>query len=95
MRLIRRYWKMEKKKYKVSYESGATGYGWDESFDTIRQVELCITDLKSTYTANVTVFDYELGDFIFYKKALTFNFDIDFIFKNRKRDLRTKTRLIS
>jgi hypothetical protein len=82
------------KKYKVVYESGSTGYGWEESFDTIKEVEYCISDLKNTYTAYVKVYDYELNDYIFYKKALTFNYDIDLIFKNNKRDLRTSTRLV-
>lgn len=83
----------ECQKYKVSYTSGATGYGWEESFDTIQEVEFCIAELKENYTAYVYVFDYELGDFIFYKYPLTFKFDIDFIFTNNKRDLRTTTRM--
>lgn len=82
-----------RKKYSVSYVSGATGFGWDEELDTIKEVEYCIVDFKDIYTAEVTVFDRELGDFVFYKRALTHDYDTDYIFKNVKRDLRTKTRL--
>jgi len=84
---------MENKKYAVSYTSGATGYGWDKTFDTIEQVEYCIEELVHEKTAEVTVFDRAFGDFIFWKDVLTYDFYIDFIFKNRDRDLRTKTRM--
>lgn len=83
----------KRKKYKVNYTSGATSYGWDESCDTIKQVIRLIKDLKNEYTAEVLVYDYELGEFIFWKDSLTYKFYKDYIFTNKKRDLRTKNRL--
>lgn len=82
------------KKYSVSYTSGATGYGWEEDCDTIDQAIALVGDKKDNYTAQVSVYDRQLHDFIFYKFCLTYNFDTDMIFKNRKRDLRTTTRLL-
>lgn len=82
------------KKYSVNYTSGATGYGWQEDLDTITEVEYCIQEYKDIYTAQVSVFDRELGDYVFCKNALAHEYNTDFIFTNRNRDLRTSTRLV-
>ena len=79
------------KKYSVSYASGATGFGWETEFDTIKEVEECIDDIWRVYSAMVTVYDYELHDFILYKRCLQHKPDKDML-HTWKRDLRTKTR---
>lgn len=77
-------------KYSISYTSGATGYGWDHECETITEVERIISDLRKEITAAISVFDKQLNDFIFWKRALCPP-DKDMIW-NGKRDLRTVNR---
>lgn len=77
-------------KYEIGYCSGATGYGWEDACDTIEEVEEIISEIRETRTAMVTVFDNNLGNFIFYKRALS-EPETDMIY-SFKRDLRTTTR---
>ena len=80
------------KKYKVSYESGATGFGWDEEVDTITEVIRLIENIRHDFTAKVTVFDSQFKDFVFYKRSLTHHCETDFIISVYDKDLRTRTR---
>ena len=79
------------KKYCLSYCSGATGYGWEEEYDRLDEFEDYIDEKRHDYTASVRVFDYQLGEFIFYKRTLTFEPEVD-LFRSGSRDFRTKTR---
>ncbi len=82
-----------RKKYTVDYASGATGYGWSEEFDRLEEFEDFIKEMRSEYTARVTVWDNELGDFVFWKDVLTYECRIDML-KSYDRDFRTTTRRI-
>ncbi len=77
-------------KYEVVYVSGATGFGWTEYANNIKKVEWLLEGIATTHTAQVRVWDNELEDFIFYKRALS-SPEVDLI-HNSRRDLRTKTR---
>lgn len=79
------------KKYSVSYVSGATGYGWIHEYDRLDEFEDFINEMRSNYTAKVTVYDNELQDVIFWKDVLTYKCDIDML-KSYDRDCRTSTR---
>ena len=82
---------MTEKKYSVSYTSGATGFGWEEEYNRLDEFENFIDEMRNNYTARVTVWDSKLGDFIFWKRCLTFTPDIDLLGKFG-RDMRTKTK---
>ena len=84
---------MEKqhKKYSVDYCSGATGYGWTQEYDRLDEFEDFIDHLRHEVTAAVWVYDYQLGDFIFIKRTLTFEPEKDML-HDTFRDMRTKTR---
>ena len=82
---------MAKKKYSVTYTSGATGYGWKEEYDRLDEFESFVDNMRREYTACVIVWDETLQDFIFWKDCLTFTPDIDLL-GNSNRDMRTKTR---
>lgn len=82
---------MAKKKYTVRYCSGATGYGWTAYHDRLDEFEGFIDEMRHEYTASVSVWDNQLHDFIFYKRALSSEPKIDML-KAIDRDLRTKDR---
>ena len=84
---------MMHKKYSLEYCSGATGYGWEKEYDRLDEFEDFINEIRNEYTAKVTVFDYSLKKFIFYKRALSFKPEKDMLF-NLFRDMRTTTRKI-
>ena len=69
------------KRYSISYTSGATGYGWDSSVNTIAEVKREIKSVKGVYTARVTVFDYAAKEFIYYKRALDLYPETDLIYQ--------------
>ncbi len=81
------------KKYSVSYTSGATGFGWNKEYERLEEFEDFINEKRKDYTAKVTVFDNTLKDFIFWKKALTFNTEVDLLHEYG-RDMRTTTRKV-
>lgn len=83
----------EHKKYCVDYCSGATGYGWSEEHDRLDEFEDFINDMRKEFTAAVRVYDYQLGEFIFWKDTLTFEPRIDML-RCAVRDMRTKTRKV-
>lgn len=82
---------MAHKKYSVSYCSGATCFGWTEEHDRLDEFEDFIDEMRNEYTASVRVFDYSLGEFIFYKRALSFEPEEDLL-HDLFRDMRTTTR---
>lgn len=86
---------MEKKhkKYSVDYCSGATGYGWTQEFDRLDEFEDFINELRHESTAAVWVYDYQLGCFIFIKRTLTFEPEVDML-RSAVRDMRTTTRTV-
>lgn len=79
------------KKYSVSYCSGATGYGWKQEYDRLDEFESFIKEMRNEYTCEISVFDHELGDFIYWKRALCYEPEVNVMF-NLFRDLRTTTR---
>lgn len=79
-----------KKKYKVVYVSSTCNYTLH--FNTIKEVKR-FAGCNDNYYAEVSVWDYELEDFIYFKYPGRSKPDIDLIFTNPKSDLRTKTRM--
>lgn len=84
---------MAHKKYGMDYCSGATGYGWSQEYDRLDEFEDFINEMRNEYTAAVRVYDYKLGDFIFWKDCLTFKPDIDLL-HSPVRDMRTRSRKV-
>ena len=82
---------MKHKKYSVDYCSGATGYGWSAEHDRLDEFEDFINEMRTEYTAAVRVYDYALGDFIFWKDTLTLKPRVDKL-HDVFRDMRTKNR---
>ena len=82
---------MDKKKYSVSYTSGATGFGWRQEYDRLDEFEEFINEKRKDYTADVSVWDETLQDFIFWKKALTYEPTVDML-ADYSRDMRTVDR---
>ena len=80
------------KKYKVVYCSGATGYGWEQSYDRLDEFEDFVDEMRSVWTASLKVWDNSLKRFIFYKRALSYP-ETDEL-SNVVRDFRTTTREI-
>lgn len=77
------------KKYKVVYVSSTCNYAL--YFNTIKEVKRFLS--CDNYYADVSVWDYELEDFIYLKYPGRSKTEIDLIFTNPKSDLRTKTRM--
>ena len=82
---------MAHKKYSVDYCSGATGYGWSHEYDRLDEFEDFIDEMRNEYTASVRVFDYDLGEFIFWKRTLSYKPEIDML-HDLFRDMRTTNR---
>jgi len=79
------------KKYHVYYCSAPTGFGWELEYDRISEFEDFVNEMRREPTAEVSVWDCELGDFIFWKRAMRYYPDIDML-HHVMRDLRTTTR---
>ena len=79
------------KKYSVEYQSGATGYGWTDDFDTLAEVERFVDYMRREYSVHLRVWDYGISDFIFWKRAYRSEPEIDLL-RDSRRDFRTKTR---
>lgn len=79
------------KKYNLSYTSGATGYGWQQEFDTINEFEDFINEKREDISAKITVWDNEKNIFIYWKDCLIFKPRIDML-HDVFRDMRTETR---
>ena len=79
------------KKYSVSYCSAPTGYGWTQEYDRVSEFESFVDEMRREPTADLSVYDNDLGDFIFWKRAMRYDPDIDML-RSSCRDLRTKTR---
>lgn len=84
---------MKYKKYSVDYCSGATGYGWSQDYNRLDEFEDFINEMRKECTAAVTVYDRQLGDFIFWKDCLTFEPSIDLL-HSPVRDMRTRSRKV-
>ena len=69
---------MSRKRYSISYCSGATGYGWDAQADSIEEA---IGIVKSVYgyTSEIWVWDDEKREHIYWKRVLTYQPEIDTI----------------
>lgn len=78
-------------KYSVEYCSAPTGYGWRQEYDRISEFERFVNQMRREPTADISVWDNELGDFVFWKRAFRYEPDIDML-HSVCRDLRTKTR---
>lgn len=79
------------KKYSVEYASGATGYGWTAEHDRLDEFEDFINEMRYEYTASVSVYDYSLSKFVYYKRCLSYKPEIDMLHAF-DRDMRTTTR---
>lgn len=79
------------KKYTLSYTSGATGFGWSHDYDRLEEFESFVKEESTDYTARVTVWDEELGKFVYWKNCLTHEPRIDML-SDLFRDFRTTTR---
>ena len=80
------------RKYTVSYASGATGFGWEHEYDRLDEFEDFVKEKeRSDYTARVTVWDDELGKFVYWKDCLASKPRIDML-SDLFRDFRTTTR---
>lgn len=78
------------KKYSVTYTSLATGFNWNEKRDTIQEVKYLINTLRFEHGIKITVYDYQLHDFIYdieRNKII-----IDLIYTDPSKDLRTTDR---
>lgn len=86
---------MEKKhkKYSVSYCSGATGFGWEQEFDRLDEFEYFVNEIRHESTAELWVYDYQIKEFIFIKRTLTFKPEVDML-RSAVRDMRTTTRTV-
>lgn len=62
-------------------------------YNTIKEVKRYLNCIDDKYYPEVSVWDNELNDFIYFKFALSSKPETDLIFTNPKSDLRTKTRL--
>ena len=78
-------------KYNVVYVNGPTGFGWDEDFERLDEVEEIVNYYYSNYSTAIHVFDYVQDKFIFWKDVLTYKPSIDDLHRS-DRDYRTKTR---
>lgn len=79
------------KGYILDYASGATGYGWRQECKRLSEAEDFINEMRYEKMARVTLWDKELGEYIFWKDILTFKPEIDKL-HCIGRDFRTKTR---
>lgn len=79
-------------KYIVTYESGATGCGWQNIARTVEEVKWLIDTVRHKHSALVTVFDIHREDYVYYKNCLSVEPEIDLIY-GRHTDLRTKSSL--
>lgn len=66
-------------RYKISYTSGATGYGWEEPVASRAEVKSTIKSLCD-YTAELWVWDEKVKDHIYWKRCLEHNPRIDRLF---------------
>lgn len=65
------------KRFVITYSSGATGYGWTDETNSIKDMFLCIDGFRYKsggfeHTAFLSVWDNATAQCIFYKKALEF-----------------------
>lgn len=68
----------EKERYEIDYRSGATGYGWSKETDDLLEVLRTIEALYH-YTTYISVWDNVKRDFVFRKRVLKYNPDINTI----------------
>jgi len=82
------------KKYNVNWNASPSSYGiaHNQKCDTIQQVIYEIEEYWNKYQAVVSVYDNVLDDYVFLKNIGSCTPEIDFIFTNYSRDLRTTTR---
>lgn len=65
----------EKKRYVISYTSGATGYGWEYETNSIKEVRNTIKSMFN-YTAHLDAYDRKTDKIIYWKRVLTFTPEI-------------------
>ena len=66
-------------RFHIYYCSGATGYGWEKETDSIREARGIAhsDDFGRNYTAEVSVWDEVIKDFIYWKRVLRYKPEID------------------
>ena len=77
--------------YLVEYELGSTGFEGAFTSDCIDDVKRYIAEIKNDFSSAISVFSRKHNDFIFWKNCLSLKAEIDLIFTNYHKDLRTKT----
>lgn len=80
----------DRKRYCVGYVSGATGYNWISYHDHLKDAErITMETVEDVPNAEVTLFDYERGEFLYFKRALDYKPEIDLL-HDIARDFRTR-----
>jgi len=64
-------------RYEMSYTSGATGYGWEKETDNRDEAVYTAREFSKSYTAYFDVWDNVNQEFIYLKRVLTFEPEID------------------
>lgn len=78
-----------KKRYCVSYVSGATGYNWESYHDHLKDAErLTLETVAEVPNAMVTLYDYKRREFLYFKRCLDYKPEIDLL-HDIARDFRT------
>ena len=66
----------DKKRYSITYVSGATGYGWEHETNSMREVKQIIKSMFN-YTSALDVYDREADKFIYWKRVLSYDPEIN------------------
>ena len=70
--------KKQHKRYSVEYISGATGYGWEQETDNLKEAKEMVKAVYN-YTAEMWVWDNVMRDHVYLKRVLTHNPEINTI----------------
>ncbi len=70
--------KKDRKRFCVSYCSGATGYGWEQETDNLKEAIGMVKSVYS-YTAEIWVWDEAKRDHVYWKRVLDYTPEINLI----------------
>ena len=76
-------------KYTISYKHMATGYGWQQATDTLKDFEGFINENRGNHLVHITVWDETMHRFIYWQDGLAYRADM---LSNVLRDMRTNTK---
>lgn len=66
------------KRYSVAYCSGATGYGWEQETDSLKEAKSMVKSVYN-YTSEIWVWDDVKRDHVYWKRVLTYKPEINTI----------------